>query len=186
MAGWGRIPALFRDWRWRAAAGAVLGVFFAFCAVSAWLFVFPSTGMPARVGAIVVLGGDGDRLDRGLQLAGDGRAPYLVLSRGLPWIPPGLCQGRVGQAQVICFQPDPDTTQGEARGASQLARQYGWKSMVLVTTQDQVWRAHLRFQRCYSGRIYGVALPVSLGHWPYAIAYQWAGTLKAETNQRGC
>ena len=142
--------------------------------------------MPARADAIVVLGGDGDRLDLGLQLANDGRAPYLVLSLGLPWVPPGLCHGRAGRAEVICFQPDPDTTQGEARETSRLARQYGWKSIVLVTAQDQVWRAHLRFERCYSGRIYGVASPLPWYRWPYAIAYQWAGTFKAETYQRSC
>ena len=186
MDGRQRFSLRLKSRRLRVAAAALIAALCAFCAVSAWLFVFPSTGVPARVDAIVVLGGDGDRLDHGLQLASDGRAPYLVLSLGLPWIPPGLCQGRVGQAQVICFQPDPDTTQGEARGASQLASQYGWKSMVLVTTQDQVWRAHLRFERCYSGRIYGVASPVAWYRWPYAVLYQWAGTLKAETYQRGC
>jgi uncharacterized SAM-binding protein YcdF (DUF218 family) len=170
----------------RAVAAAAFALFLAFCALSALLFVFPGTGMPQRVDAIVVLGGSGNRLDLGLQLAREGRAPYLVLSLGLPWIPPGLCQQDVGPAQVICFVPDPDTTQGEARGASRIARQHGWTSMVLVTTRDQVWRAHLRFERCYQGRIYGVGSPLAWDQWPYAIAYQWAGTLKAETNQRSC
>jgi uncharacterized SAM-binding protein YcdF (DUF218 family) len=167
-------------------AVTILLLFVVFCTFIARLFVFPATGMPARADAIVVLGGDGDRLDFGLQLASDGRAAYLVLSKGLPWIPPGICTRHVGPAKVICFQPDPDTTQGEARGASRLAKRYGWRSLLLVTTQDQVWRAHLRFQRCYTGRIYGVASPIAWYRWPYAIAYQWAGTVKAEVFQRGC
>jgi uncharacterized SAM-binding protein YcdF (DUF218 family) len=166
------------------AAASIL--FAAFCLVSALLFVFPVTGMPARVDAIVVLGGAGDRLDLGIQLAQEDKASYLVLSRGLPWIPPGICTGYVGLAKVICFNPSPDTTRGEAEGASRIARKYGWTSLVLVTTQDQVWRAHLRFQRCYSGAIYGVAVPVPWYDWPLAILYQWAGTAKAETYQRGC
>jgi uncharacterized SAM-binding protein YcdF (DUF218 family) len=186
MARRGRLRGRFRSWRWRAAAAAVLAVFLAFCAVTARLFVFPATGMPARVDAIVVLGGSGDRLDLGLQLASEGRASYLLLSRGLPWIPPGICQGHVGPARVICFQPDPSTTQGEARDASQIARQHGWRSIVLVTTRDQVWRAHLRFERCYPGQVYGVGSAVTWYQWPYAIAYQWAGTVKAEVTQRGC
>ena len=58
--------------------------------------------------------------------------------------------------------------------------------MVLVTSRDQVWRAHLRFQRCFSGAIYGAAASIPWYSWPYAILYQWAGTAKAEINQRGC
>jgi uncharacterized SAM-binding protein YcdF (DUF218 family) len=92
----------------------------------------------------------------------------------------------VGPATVICFHPDPDTTQGEAEGASQIAREHGWKSMVLVTSRDQVWRAHLRFERCYTGQINGVASSVPWYQWPYAIAYQWTGTFKAEITERGC
>jgi uncharacterized SAM-binding protein YcdF (DUF218 family) len=161
-------------------------LFAAFCLVSALLFVFPTTGMPARVDAIVVLGGDGDRLDLGIQLAREDKASYLVLSLGLPWVPPNICRGHVGPAKVICFHPDPATTQGEAEGASKIAKKYGWTSLVLVTTQDQVWRAHLRFQRCYPREIYGVAVPILWYSWPYAILYQWAGTAKAEIYQRGC
>ncbi len=168
------------------AVAAIAALVAAFCAVSAWLFVFPSTGMPARADAIVVLGGHGDRLDLGLQLAREDRAPYLVLSMGLPWLPAGICTQHVGEAKVICFQPDPDTTQGEAQGASRLAQEHGWHSMVLVTTRDQVWRAHLRFERCYSGRLYSMASSVPWYEWPYAIAYQWAGTVKAVLFQRSC
>lgn len=186
MAGWGKFRQRFKSWRWRVAAAAVLTLIVAFCAVTARLFVFPSMGMPARVDAIVVLGGSGDRLDLGLQLAREGRAPYLVLSLGLPWVPPNICREHVGQAQVICFHPDPDTTQGEARGASQIARQHGWRSIVLVTTRDQVWRAHLRFERCYPGRIYGLGSAVNWRDWPYAVGYQWSGTVEAEAFQRGC
>jgi uncharacterized SAM-binding protein YcdF (DUF218 family) len=161
-------------------------VFVAFCTASALLFVFPTMGAPARVNAIVVLGGSGDRLDLGMQLAREDRAPYLVVSLGLPWLPPGLCAQDVGQAKVICFQPNPDTTQGEAEGAAAIAKRYGWSSLLLVTTRDQVWRAHLRFQRCYSGKIYGLASSVPLSQWPFAIVYQWAGTIKAEIFQRSC
>jgi uncharacterized SAM-binding protein YcdF (DUF218 family) len=186
MAGRGKLSGRFKSWRLRAVAAALLALFLAFCAVSARLFVFPDTGMPKHVDAIVVLGGSGDRLDLGMQLAQQGKASYLVLSLGLPWVPPGICQQHVGPAQVICFVPDPDTTQGEARGAGRIARQHGWKAIVLVTTRDQVWRAHLRFERCYAGRIYGVGSPIGWYRWPYAIGYQWAGTIKAETSQRGC
>jgi uncharacterized SAM-binding protein YcdF (DUF218 family) len=191
VVGWGkswkqRLSRRLKSRRVQLILATAFVLFAAFCVVSALLFVFPTTGMPARVDAIVVLGGGGDRIDLGVELAQEGKAPYLVLSRGLPWIPPGICTRHVGPAKVICFNPNPATTQGEAEGVSRIAEKYGWSSLVLVTEQDQVWRAHLRFQRCYSGKIYGVAVPVSWYDWPYAILYQWAGTAKAEIYQRGC
>src|ERR1700742_2373379 len=153
MAVRGKIRVRFRSWRWRAAAEVIAVFVIAAGALTARLIVFPAMGAPARVDAIVVLGGPGDRLDLGLQLARAGRAPYLVLSLGLPYVPPGICTQHVGAAQVICFHPDPDTTQGESEGASQIARQDGWRSIVPVTPRAQVWPAHLRFERCYSGQI---------------------------------
>ena len=154
-------------------------------AVSGRLFVWPAQGMPARVDAIVVLGGPGDRLGKGLELAHQGRAPVLVISEGL-LIPPHVC-GPQGQAlKVICFQPEPATTQGEAEFAGRLARQYRWRSMVLVTTPDQDTRARIRFGRCFDGSIYVVTTPLPASQWIYHIAYQWAASFKAVVLQRSC
>ncbi|MFI5046905.1 MAG: YdcF family protein, partial [Acidimicrobiia bacterium] len=77
---------------------------------TARLFVWPETDRIERADAVVVLaGGDGERLDRGLQLMRDGVAPTLVLSFG----PNRLCSG--GQPfAVVCFAPSPETTRGEA------------------------------------------------------------------------
>lgn len=156
-----------------------------FCAATAWLFVWPATGMPARVDAIVVLGGPGNRIDAAERLAGQGRARYLVISEG-QYVPPYLCGTYVGTALVVCFRPTPATTQGEAEATARLARQYGWRSIVLVTTPDQTWRAKLRFRRCYSGSVYGVTTPLPSHLWPFQIAYQWAATVKAELVNRSC
>jgi uncharacterized SAM-binding protein YcdF (DUF218 family) len=176
-----------RRWskRWRRTVVALLVIFAVFCAVTARLFIWPTTGMPARVDAIVVPGGQGDRLEAALKLAGQDRARYLVLSQG-EYVPPSLCGTHVGTATVICFQPNPDTTQGEAEATARLAKQYGWRSIVLVTTPDQTWRAELRFRRCYSGKIYAVTTPLPLRMWPYMIVYQWGATIKAELVNRSC
>jgi uncharacterized SAM-binding protein YcdF (DUF218 family) len=163
----------------------LLILFAVFCAATARLFIWPSTGMPARVDAIVVPGGPGNRLGAALTLAGQGRARYLVLSEGM-FIPPSLCGTHVGSAAVICFQPTPDTTQGEAEGTARLAKQYRWRSIVLVTTPDQIWRAELRFRRCYSGETYAVSTPLPVLKWPFMIAYQWVATVKAELVNRSC
>jgi uncharacterized SAM-binding protein YcdF (DUF218 family) len=175
-----------RRWPWRRISAVLAIVIVAFSAVTARLFVWPPTGMPARVDAIVVLGGQGDRLDLGERLANQNRSRFLVLSEGLPWIPPGLCGHRFPVLRVICFRPDPDTTQGEAESTSRLAKRYGWHSLVLVTTPDQIWRAELRFQRCFSGKVYGATTPLGIRLWPYAIAYQWMATAKAELGNTTC
>ena len=67
--------------------------------------------MPAKVDAIVVLGGPGDRVDYAMQLARENRAPYLVFSKGLGRLPPGICTEHVGSATVLCFQPNPLSAQ---------------------------------------------------------------------------
>jgi DUF218 domain len=152
---------------------------------TARFFIWPATGMPARVDAIVVPGGPGARLDTALNLARHDRASYLVLSQG-EYVPPRLCGTRVGTTEVICFDPNPDTTQGEAESVGRLAKRYGWDSIVLVTTPDQTWRAELRFGRCYYGKVYAVTAPLPLFRWPFMIAYQWAATIKAEVVNRSC
>jgi len=183
------VPARRRRWprsrRGRQALIVCVALLVALCGVTGWLFVFPATGMPATVSAIVVPGGPGNRLDAALNLARQDRARYLVLSQG-DYVPPQLCGSRVGAATVLCFRPDPETTQGEAEGTARLAQEYGFRSIVLVTTPDQTWRAKLRFQRCYGGEIYAVTTPLPRHLWPYQIAYQWAATVKAEVSNRGC
>jgi uncharacterized SAM-binding protein YcdF (DUF218 family) len=172
--------------RWGRRVLVTLAVLFTlFCGVTARLFIWPTTGMPARVDAIVVPGGQGNRIATAIALAGQGRARYLVLSEG-GYVPPQLCGAQVGSATVLCFMPNPDTTQGEAEGTARLTKEYGFRSIVLVTTPDQTWRAELRFGRCYSGKIYAVTTPLAKHLWPLMIAYQWGATFKAEIVNRGC
>jgi uncharacterized SAM-binding protein YcdF (DUF218 family) len=179
--------AVRRAWLRRVAAGLIIVVAL-LCVATGALFVWPpGQGMPARVDAIVVLGGQGNRLGKGLELARQGRAPVLVISRGLPHPVPGsVCRPRGHTFTVICFSPRPRTTQGEAEFVSRLARQFHWRSVVLVVTPDQVIRARIRFERCYAGRVYVVTTPLPLLEWPYQIAYQWAAEFKEEVLQRSC
>jgi hypothetical protein len=87
---------------------------------------------------------------------------------------------------LICFNPSPPTTQGEAEFVGRLARKYHWQSIavVAITTQDS--RARLRVERCFPGRVYVVTAPIRLSTWPYQIAYEWAALVKALVFQRGC
>jgi uncharacterized SAM-binding protein YcdF (DUF218 family) len=174
-----------RSRRRRRVLIALVVLFALFCGATARLFIWPTTGMPERVDAIVVPGGPGNRIAAAIALAERGRARYLVLSEGEP-VPPQLCGAHVGAATVLCFMPNPDTTQGEAEATARLAKEYGFRSIVLVTTPDQTWRAELRFGRCYGGKIYAVATPLPNHMWPLMIAYQWAAALKAEIVNRSC
>ena len=63
--------------------GTVAAVFLAFCGLTVRLFIVPASGMPARVDAIVMMAGPGDRYSTALRLAAEHRAPVLVISRGL-------------------------------------------------------------------------------------------------------
>jgi len=173
--------------RWRfLIAGAALALA-ALGVATARLFVWPPHGMPARVDAIVMLNGPGNRLPTALGLARAHRAPVAVISRGSPqWVTGGNCAPQIPGVRVICFSPDPATTQGEAEFAGRLARRYHWHSLVLVTTTPQDTRARLRMERCFPGSIYVMTAPLRAYDWPYALAYEWGATIKALVLQRSC
>lgn len=166
---------------------AVLLVLAGFAAATADLFVWPPQGMPARVDAIVMLNGPGDRLATALRLAWAHRAPMIVISRGSRyWGHGNVCAPKIPGVKVICFDPDPETTRGEAEFAGVLAKRYRWRSIVLVAIKPQDARARLRVGRCLSGRIYVINAPIPLSSWPGAIAYEWGAITKALVFQRSC
>ena len=156
-----------------------------FCAVTAKLFIWPASGMPARVGAIFMMAGPGDRLAEAVRLAREHRAPFLVVSRGHDGYG-GPCPAPVPGVRLICFDPNPATTRGEAEVAGRLARKYHWRSVALVTNTAQDTRARVRVQRCFAGPVYVVTVGVPWRSWPEQIGYEWAATLKMYLLQPGC
>jgi uncharacterized SAM-binding protein YcdF (DUF218 family) len=172
-----------------AVIGTITAVVLAFCGLTARLFIFPASGMPARVDAIVMMAGHGNRYSTALNLAYQHRARVLVISTGNDHGPGGSigpCGPPVPGVRVICFNPRPDTTQGEAEYAGRLARQYHWHSIALVTITPQDSRARLRMERCFSGHVYVMPAPIRLRLWPYELAYEWGATIKALTINRSC
>jgi uncharacterized SAM-binding protein YcdF (DUF218 family) len=156
-----------------------------FCAATARLFIWPASGMPAHVNAIVMLAGPGPRLNAALRLAREHRASFLVVSRGHDGYG-GPCPPAVPQVKLICFDPVPATTQGEAEFAGRLARKYHWHSVALVTSTAQDSRARQRVKRCFAGDVYVVSVGVPWMSWPGEIAYEWGATIKMLVMQRGC
>jgi len=177
-----RAPVRKRHWRL-----VVVVLVMAIGAATARLFIWPEQGMPARVSAIVMLDGPGDRLDTALNLAWQHRAPFVVISRGSPtYGHGGDCAPSIPHVTVICFDPNPSTTKGEAEYVGRLARKYHWQSIALVTITPQDSRGRLRLERCFAGPVYVVTAPLSLWAWPYQIAYEWGATAKALILQRSC
>jgi hypothetical protein len=180
-------PGRSRRRRWivmLALVGVIAGAF-------AWttnrLVISPHLEPLEKADAIVVLGGPGDRYRRGTELAREGWAPLLVLSNpdGPPHTGFQPCRGQAAGVETICFDPNPGTTQGEARAIRDLVAQRGLHKIIVVATTDQVTRARMIIGRCYSGELIMAAAnnPQPL---LFKIAYQWAGTIKALTINRGC
>jgi hypothetical protein len=156
-----------------------------FCAATARLFIWPASGMPARVSAIVMMAGPGDRLQAALRLARERRAPFLLVSTGNRGYG-GPCPPPVPHVRLVCFEPNPASTRGEAEFAAGLARKYHWRSIALVTTTVQDSRARQRMKNCFSGRVYVVTVGLPWFDWPGQIAYELAATIKMAAWQRAC
>lgn len=141
--------------------------------------------------AIIVLGGDHDgREDYGLSLARDGWAPTVVFSN--PYESDDAVMQRVcrnaGDVEVICRRPSPLTTRGEADMMRQVARERGWRKIIVVSWRYHLPRARLIFRQCFSDRpdsTVMVAVPrpyrYSLVEWELVYAYQFGGLAKAIT-----
>jgi hypothetical protein len=157
----------------------------AFGVATGRMLVWPTQGMPARVSAIVMLAGPGDRLPLARQLARQRQAPMLVVSQGWHGYG-GPCAPATPGIKVICFEPDPGDTRGEAEFAGRLAKRYRWRSVVLVTVREQDMRARIRVQRCFGGPVYVVTVSPPWYDWPYQIAYEWGALFKALVLQRAC
>ena len=173
----------FRGWRRAFIAAMVLAAVFGLA--TARLFVWPAQGIPDRIDAIVMLAGPGDRLPVALQLAREHRATVMVVSQGQHGNG-GPCPSAMPGVKLICFDPNPGDTRGEAEFVRPLAKKYRWGSLVLVTTRAQDTRARVVVGRCFSGPIYVVTGSLPLGNWPYQISYEWGALFKALVLYRGC
>lgn len=172
-------------WYKRRVLACAIALVATFGLVTARLFVYPAQGMPDRVSAIVMLAGPGDRLPVALQLTREHRAPVLVISQGWQGYG-GPCPPATPGVKLICFDPNPGDTRGEAKAIAWLAKRYHWSSIVLVTSRTQDTRARIIVGRCFGGSIYVITAPLPLGSWPYQIAYGWGALVKSLVLYRGC
>ena len=158
----------------------------AWLAATAYLFVWPPTDSIGPADAVVVLGSRSrpERLPEGLRLMHEHIAPVLVLMT-----PPAgpLCH-RKARFEIICLNPKPFSTRGEARGVARLAERHGWHSLAVVTSRWHVTRARVLLRRCYHGslRLAGANPSDNAVEYGEDVAQEWAGLLYALTLARGC
>ncbi|GAA5193123.1 hypothetical protein GCM10023346_16980 [Arthrobacter gyeryongensis] len=157
---------------------AALAIFWAVAGI--FLYVAPPSDEPKHADVLFVLGPPDQRIVYAEQLMQHGYAPTLAVSS--PIGKDGRFTASICRAQrpyrIICFDPDPVTTQGEARALKKLSDQYGWKSANVLTAQFHVTRARVIVRRCYGGDLQMVAdrtdLPLtSLTNPTYSWAYQY-------------
>jgi len=177
---------LSRRARTLAVVVAVVLVVLAFAGLTLRLFVYPDLNAPERSDAIVVLGGNGEGpRQTGIRLARQGYAPTVVFSIGFE--PCAPFEQALPRLRVICFQPSPNTTQGEARAIAQLAAANKWHRVIVVMPTTQATRARLRVGWCYPGQVLEVAAPPpGFGSWARSIVYEWGALLKALVLTHGC
>jgi uncharacterized SAM-binding protein YcdF (DUF218 family) len=148
---------------------------------------------PKRADVVVVLsGGLNSRLDPALALMRRHVAPVLAVSgafHGTNWKKARkLCTGGYGKLRfrVICFEPRPFSTQGEARTIARLAHERGWSRVVVVTSTFHVTRARMLVRRCYHGRLWMVGTHTPWWKLPADLVWETGKMVTQLTYARGC
>ncbi|GAB3278841.1 YdcF family protein [Kineosporia babensis] len=145
-----------------------------------------------RIDAVLALGGRTETAYYAVGLAEQGIAPVVLVSNPYPQDEAfqgihDLCASRPTTYELICFDPDPRTTRGEARELGRLATERGWDDVAVVAAKYHVSRTRTIVKRCYSGRLHMVAPEMSIRplNWTYQYVRQTLGYAKVAV-QQGC
>ncbi|CAN5163549.1 hypothetical protein BH20ACT9_BH20ACT9_03880 [soil metagenome] len=177
--------------RW-PVVGCCVAAAIAFGALSLRFFVWPGTEPVRTADAVVVLwGGSGERLSAGLDLVRRGVAPVLAISGGERIDSSranALC--RAPQPfEVVCFDPKPVSTQGEARTIAALADARGWETVAVSTSTYHLTRARLLVGQCFGGTLRMVDAGTGRRYPGQAlgqVVHEWLGLATALTFDRAC
>jgi uncharacterized SAM-binding protein YcdF (DUF218 family) len=185
----GSVSRLFRLLRLLVALGALL---VAWIVATALLFVWPQVDRPGHADAVVVLsGGRNWRLDPALALVRRGVAPLLVISgagfdHGWHKARELCAQPRQRGFRVLCFDPHPYSTRGEARTIARLARARHWRKVDVVTSRYHVFRARVIIRRCYHGPLAMIGVHYPVWSAPLDYVSEWAKLAVQLTVERSC
>lgn len=150
------------------------------------VYVRPQIDPLRHADAILVLGGrDYDRYPFGIGLGEQGWAPMVVVSIDR-WLT-RLCATPHPHFNLLCFMADPPTTQGEAQALHRLAANYGWRTIIVVTSRPHISRARFILEQCFNGNLVMVESPTHLSAlgWAHQYVYQTAGYARAVL-EHGC
>lgn len=131
-----------------------------------WVSGAPNNRLRPVDAVVVHAGGEGERLDRALEIMDEGRAETLVVMRGTaPEWPEGnaLCADGADGFEVVCPLPDPDTTIGEARALDILSNQRGWDEVIAVSSDYHMRRALHLDRNCTDLTVYAASAKSPLG-----------------------
>ncbi len=167
------------------ACAVVLGLAYA---VGIPLFLHhDDDSLPKDADAVVALAGSDNTLAAARTLLGGGIAPTLVVSAersSRDATRTRLCRSKPND--VVCVYAGPYSSVEEARAISALARNRGWDTIVLVTSDYETLRAERAFERCGDFRVatYGVDEP----WWRTAVGIplEWVKLAVSETVRRRC
>lgn len=156
--------------------------------------LYPRVDSPERVDAVVVVAGmHDDRYVYARHLAEVGVADRVLVSQPSPGghssyaaaideycvdSPVSARDGR--RIQIECFQPDVDTTEGEATAAARIAHDRDYQSLLVVTYWGHVSRVRMYFEQCFDGPVYvtDTPRPTQISQ-RYALLHETGGYVKA-------
>ena len=163
------------------------------------LFISPRSQEPAAnegIQAVIALSGDTARLDRALELMDTGVAPVLIISAGEMRTDPrsvNLCADAAGSGaadyEVLCPDPVPTKTRGEAKTISAIVAERGWTKVAVVTSGYHLTRSRVLFRHCSEVEIVPVASAkpdFEVAEWWDTLVHEWGGLAQALLFRRQC
>lgn len=178
----------------RLVAGAMALVALAALAFTYRALLRPVEDSPARVdGLLLLVGGDGERLQLATELISEGVADQLVVAAAdldASNTSRRLCEGEFDEAfsQVVVYcLPGENDTRAEARQLAAFASEQGWQHVLVVTSSTHLTRAKQFIGRCFDGRVDGVAATPDAGPavWFGQLLHEWGGLMEGQL-RRGC
>lgn len=156
------------------AGTLLLALFLGWLLTAYQLFYSVHTEAPQQADAVVMLGGaSNERMLDAMMIRFDLKAPYLVLSntdtKGNASADE-YCDNHSNKTvypDVICFDPEPMDTRGEARALAKLADEYQWKNMIVVTSTYHIKRAGLLMEQCVNANVTMMSTAPQFNTWQW-------------------
>lgn len=175
---------------WGALAVGALAMLWALVTIR--LVVFPRYDQPERADAIVILGPvDRWRVDLAERLVDEGVANVIAMPAWTDGFTDSHCHWDRDDVETICFEPEPATTQGEAKWTKEQIAARGWRTVVVITVDAHVERARFIFDGCVgddaSMLVTGQPPPnAGLRFYTHHLLYQSGAFVKAIFITPGC